>query len=385
MSILGASLEDDDKTIRRAYLRAVKQHPPERDPDGFARIREAYDVVTAQIVARRARHARTHEPTESSHRPASHPSASPPPSSQAAEPLPSPEGRQPEDDRAWLTSYYEREDELHDDAGRLGLWREAVAAHPDDPEVRRNLFDALWATHRRHEAMSLALALHDEGHPAALLAAAMAEPRKLPPVALAKLKKDRSPAVRAAMVEVHRRLRKGKRAAKLAVALLEQGPIVPPVRNIIDLLLQLEMTGTREPADRLREAFTTFLRRTGDERALLAAEASRWLVVRELAETRVLLRRELHRAIARAVRDDEPYFVTRAAHDLGEEETVRQAKLLEKRAPALNTMLLRALQLRRRALAQSTPEPQPRPGMSIWVYLFVVVPVLKLLFAQCSP
>jgi hypothetical protein len=37
----GASAEE----LRRAYLRHIKQHPPERDPEGFQRAREAYELL----------------------------------------------------------------------------------------------------------------------------------------------------------------------------------------------------------------------------------------------------------------------------------------------------------------------------------------------------
>ncbi len=36
---------DDDEVIRRAYLDAVRRCPPERDPKGFAAVREAYDRI----------------------------------------------------------------------------------------------------------------------------------------------------------------------------------------------------------------------------------------------------------------------------------------------------------------------------------------------------
>ena len=34
-----------DDAIREAYLRAVKDHPPDRDPAAFERIRDAYEVL----------------------------------------------------------------------------------------------------------------------------------------------------------------------------------------------------------------------------------------------------------------------------------------------------------------------------------------------------
>ena len=35
----------NDDAIRDAYLRAVKEHPPDRDPASFERIRDAYEVL----------------------------------------------------------------------------------------------------------------------------------------------------------------------------------------------------------------------------------------------------------------------------------------------------------------------------------------------------
>ena len=45
--ILGTDDDTSVDAIRRAYLRAVKAHPPERDPDGFQRVREAYELLRA--------------------------------------------------------------------------------------------------------------------------------------------------------------------------------------------------------------------------------------------------------------------------------------------------------------------------------------------------
>ena len=46
---LGVSLTDDASEIKRAYRRAVAEHPPDRDPDGFRRIREAYELLSAPL------------------------------------------------------------------------------------------------------------------------------------------------------------------------------------------------------------------------------------------------------------------------------------------------------------------------------------------------
>jgi len=41
--ILGITLETGDEEIRAAYLRKVKEHPPDRSPREFERVRDAYE------------------------------------------------------------------------------------------------------------------------------------------------------------------------------------------------------------------------------------------------------------------------------------------------------------------------------------------------------
>lgn len=39
-------LARDAGQLRRAYLRAIKKHKPERDPEGFRRVRDAYELLS---------------------------------------------------------------------------------------------------------------------------------------------------------------------------------------------------------------------------------------------------------------------------------------------------------------------------------------------------
>ncbi len=41
--VLGLSADSDDETIRRRYLELVREFPPERHPEKFARVRTAYE------------------------------------------------------------------------------------------------------------------------------------------------------------------------------------------------------------------------------------------------------------------------------------------------------------------------------------------------------
>ena len=43
--VMGLAFTATEQEIRRAYFELVREHPPERDPDQFKRIRAAYDVL----------------------------------------------------------------------------------------------------------------------------------------------------------------------------------------------------------------------------------------------------------------------------------------------------------------------------------------------------
>jgi curved DNA-binding protein CbpA len=44
-AILGVERDATDEEIRSAWIAGVRDHPPDRDPRGFQRLREAYDRV----------------------------------------------------------------------------------------------------------------------------------------------------------------------------------------------------------------------------------------------------------------------------------------------------------------------------------------------------
>ena len=43
--LLGVSPDAGEEEIRAAYVRRVKEHPPDRSPEEFERIRDAYDSL----------------------------------------------------------------------------------------------------------------------------------------------------------------------------------------------------------------------------------------------------------------------------------------------------------------------------------------------------
>ena len=52
--VLGIPLEAGDEEIRAAYLRKVKEYPPDRAPREFEKVRDAYEVL--RDPRRRTRH-----------------------------------------------------------------------------------------------------------------------------------------------------------------------------------------------------------------------------------------------------------------------------------------------------------------------------------------
>jgi len=43
--VLGLPRDADDAAVRRAWREAVRRHPPDADPEGFRRARQAYEML----------------------------------------------------------------------------------------------------------------------------------------------------------------------------------------------------------------------------------------------------------------------------------------------------------------------------------------------------
>lgn len=61
--VLGVSWDDDEKTVRRAYVRLIRVWRPERHPKTFQRIQEAYEEARERFKHNGARAPRTSAPT----------------------------------------------------------------------------------------------------------------------------------------------------------------------------------------------------------------------------------------------------------------------------------------------------------------------------------
>ena len=54
-AVLGLPLDSSDEQIRRRYLELVRTHTPERAPERFAAVREAYERLRDPVVQLRFR------------------------------------------------------------------------------------------------------------------------------------------------------------------------------------------------------------------------------------------------------------------------------------------------------------------------------------------
>ena len=53
--ILGVDPDAEEATIRRHYLQLVREHPPDRDPERFRAIRQAYEQLRDPVARMRHR------------------------------------------------------------------------------------------------------------------------------------------------------------------------------------------------------------------------------------------------------------------------------------------------------------------------------------------
>jgi hypothetical protein len=45
LNVLGVSVDAGEDDIRAAYMQQVRQHPPDREPEAFERLRDAYELL----------------------------------------------------------------------------------------------------------------------------------------------------------------------------------------------------------------------------------------------------------------------------------------------------------------------------------------------------
>src|SRR4051812_21230352 len=134
---LGIDTSATPEEVRRAYLRGIKTRKPETDPEGFRRLREAYEIVTGAL------------------------------SQPQMEPDPSPEEERaeaPPELAALAARLRDLPAETHLEE-RLAALREAVREHPRSVGVRWWLIQELGRAGRRKEVLEALREGEAEGLP----------------------------------------------------------------------------------------------------------------------------------------------------------------------------------------------------------------------------
>lgn len=113
--------------VRKAYVALIKVHKPERDPEGFQRVRQAYDQAKETLNTREQAFA----------------------TRQLRQPEPSTEMPAPSlVDTEALRAAQHAVDEAGDDLARIPLLLDAIALHPRETSLRWQLVDAYNATNQ---------------------------------------------------------------------------------------------------------------------------------------------------------------------------------------------------------------------------------------------
>jgi tetratricopeptide (TPR) repeat protein len=279
---LGIDAAATPEEARRAYLRGIKIRKPETDPEGFRRIREAYEIVTGAL---------------------SQPQMEPDPSPEEEE-----ERAEVPPELAMLAARLKdlpAETHLEE---RLAALREAIREHPQSLGLRWWLIQELGRAGRREEVLEALREGEADRLPGFLEARAANFPESIVDLAdLERLGSSHSPDVLALAARVYMTLGQfGKAAAVLGRAIDRvaewSDPALHPVPEWLPHgILMLEAQGSTADARELHHRVWGWLSGTGDAALLKrwGAELS-WRLVHELGELHLAFPPELRQEAARA-------------------------------------------------------------------------------------
>jgi hypothetical protein len=231
--------------IRRAYLRGVKARKPEVDPEGFRRLREAYELLTQ--------------------------------SGRSAAGAEAPPGETVQEDplQRWIQSLLTDLGAAADAPARIEILRRAAAERPDLPALRWRLAGELSAAGQADEAAAVLRHAAAAGMPGFLDELARSFPDLLNPSELSRLGWEDAPVALASLAEDHARRLDGAGAAEqmlraMAAADALGEPAQPTPGRVLILLLHLHRLGAVGAAALLFERFQERLRAAGGEATLIA-------------------------------------------------------------------------------------------------------------------
>lgn len=295
--------ESSADEIRRAYLRKLKTRKPEVDPEGFRRLREAYDLLdeNAGFLPMRG----TAPPAE--------PAQEPPPPLRPLEPSP-------------VVDIQRKLAQVDHPEERLAVLRRAVREHPRVETLRWWLLRELENCGLKDEALELLLSSDRVGLGGFLEYLAARYPDALTEDDLERLVASGNPEELTTAAEAWLVRGSPVRAVETlfrAMAIGDEADDLrtPEPRRILAFLLYVQGEGDREEAERLQERFRERLRGAGREVDLLDDQAAAlWRIAQEIALLSPQFPGMIRTAIARAVASGSPEQAVSMIHWLIESD-----------------------------------------------------------------
>jgi hypothetical protein len=330
--------------VRKAYVAGIKRHRPEKDPEGFQRIREAYERALEGLA----------KPGEGL-AVVSEVHASEPVAPLSAEQLRS---------AAAIEAIYQTLDRAKDDDARILLLTRAIKEHPGEPSLRWNLIDLLYAIGKPGAAERELLEGVRLSLPGFLETLAMENPDTITDAQFIAL--DQGPS-RLAVARVHIAKKRPREALVAIDSLLERAAREhrPLQRSFFFELAVFAMErGEHDVAARamaLTQERTELFSRTEHASPLEVIARDMLAIARSVPHAFLKL-------FARGVRRRSPHSVFDAVLELRDEKPEESARVmitLETRAPSLFSMYGGLLgDARTRTQAQRTrpisiPPPEP--------------------------
>lgn len=321
--ILGLSRDSSADQIRRAYLKLLRKHKPEADPEGFKRLREAYET------AREEPSAETRVEVEIERSPRTEGTAGPErPTRFLQEML---ELREVE-------SRFARVPDDAPDAAeqRIEIARRGVEAHPENTQLRR-LLAGLQAQAGEPEAAAETLRqAHADGLPDMRSALVIGFPAQASEEEWEAWTGEASPLLLLRAVEScvldgqdERARQIFELAQKKHGASLEEEPLAP---RLLRILIAAQGRELRELASEAEEWLQTAIGSGALDADTRSELGPLWVIARELASLHPTFPSKLRRAIARALLDGQLTEAGDAMHEFALDqpgEAVHAAAMLE--------------------------------------------------------